>query len=143
MDPSRPARKPSRRQARRAAMMLLYQRSVTERPLEELIERYEADAGGLLPAYAHNLVEDVERRQDELDRVIDEHAHGWTPDRISPVERAALRIAVLELLHRPDVPAGAAIEEAVRLARRYASPEAATFVNGILGAVARAHGVGR
>ena len=79
----------------------------------------------------------------ELDAEIDAHAHGWTPDRISPVERAALHIATLELLDRPDVPAGAAIEEAVRLARRYASPEAASFVNGVLGAIARAHGVGR
>ena len=124
-------------------MMLLYQRSVTERPLEELVERYQADSGVLLPAYALNLVDDVERHREQIDAEIDTHAHGWTPERISPVERAALRIAVLELLHRPDVPAGAAIEEAVRLARRYDSPEAATFVNGVLGAVARAHGVGR
>jgi len=140
---SRPTRGPSRRQARRAAMMLLYQRSLTERPLEELIARYEEDAGIELPAYGRHLVEDVEAKQPELDAEIDAHAHGWTPDRISPVERAALRIATLELLHRPDVPAGAAIEEAVRLARRYASPEAASFVNGVLGAIARAHGVGR
>jgi transcription antitermination protein NusB len=140
---SRPTRGPSRRQARRAAMMLLYQRSLTERPLEELIARYEEDAGIELPAYGRRLVEDVEAKQPELDAEIDAHAHGWTSDRISPVERAALRIATLELLDRPDVPAGAAIEEAVRLARRYASPEAASFVNGVLGAIARAHGVGR
>lgn len=140
---SRPTRGPSRRQARRAAMMLLYQRSVTERPLEELVARYEEDAGIALPEYGRRLVEDVEAKQPELDAEIDAHAHGWTADRISPVERAALRIATLELLDRPDVPAGAAIEEAVRLARRYASPEAASFVNGVLGAIARAHGVGR
>ena len=140
---SPPARGPSRRQARRAAMMLLYQRSVTERPLEELVARYEEDSGVELPAYARRLVEDVEAKLPQLDAEIDAHAHGWTPDRISPVERAALHIATLELLDRPDVPAGAAIEEAVRLARRYASPEAASFVNGVLGAIARAHGVGR
>jgi N utilization substance protein B len=141
-EPPRPARAPSRRQARRAALMLLYQRSVTGRPIPELVERYEADSGQTLPPYTRGLVEGVEERHVELDREIDAHAHGWTPDRISPVERAALRIAVLELLDR-EVPAGVAIEEAVRLSRRYASPEAATFVNGVLGAVARAHGVGR
>ena len=100
---SRPTRGPSRRQARRAAMMLLYQRSLTERPLEELIARYEEDAGIELPAYGRHLVEDVEAKQPELDAEIDAHAHGWTPDRISPVERAALRIATLELLHRPGL----------------------------------------
>lgn len=140
---SRSTRGPSRRQARRAAMMLLYQRSVTERPLDELVARYEEDAGVALPAYGRQLVEDVEAKQVQLDAEIDAHAHGWTPDRISPVERATLRIATLELLDRPDVPAGAAIEEAVRLSRRYASPEAASFVNGVLGAIARTHGVGR
>ena len=50
---------------------------------------------------------------------------------------------MLELAERPDVPASVAIDEAVRLTKRYASPEAATFVNGVLGGVARALGVGR
>ncbi len=133
----------SRRGARRVAMVLLYQHDVTARSLPELYADYERDARSPVPPYARETVEAVLQETDRLDRLIGEHAHEWSVDRISPIERAALRIAVLELTERPDVPAAVAIDEAVGLAKRYASPEAATFVNGILGAVARELGVGR
>jgi len=63
-------------------------------------------------------------------------------ERIAPVERAVLRVGLVEL-DADDPPAAVAIAEAVALAGRYASPEAATFVNGILGAAARRRGTGR
>ena len=132
-----------RRQARRAALVLLYQHDVTGRPLAELAERYREDTRGPVPEYTRELVEAVLHEREALDLVIGEHAHGWSPERISPIERAALRIATFELTQRPDVPVSVAIDEAVRLSKRYASPEAATFVNGVLGATARALGVGR
>jgi N utilization substance protein B len=134
---------PGRRQARRAALVLLYQHDVTGRPMAELAERYRADTGHPLPAYTVELVEGVQHEREALDRSIGEHAHGWTTARISPIERAALRIAAHELTARSDVPASVAIDEAVRLSKRYASPEAGTFVNGVLGAMARSLGVGR
>lgn len=137
------ARGESRRQARRAALVLLYQHDVTERPIAELAERYRDDARQPLPEYARDLVEGVLHEREEIDREIGDHARGWTTERISPIERAALRIAVYELRHRSDVPTSVSIDEAVRLSKRYASPEAATFVNGVLGALARSRGVGR
>jgi len=124
-------------------MVLLYQHDVTGRSVAELAERYRADTRASVPEYTRDLVEGVLHEVVNLDLVIGEHAHGWTPDRISPIERAALRIATYELTHRPDVPVSVAIDEAVRLSKRYASPEAGTFVNGVLGAMARALGVGR
>jgi transcription antitermination protein NusB len=139
---SRPDRGASRRQARRAALVLLYQAQLTERDMDVLIERYEADTRTPLPAYARSLIQDVTRTASELDATIGAHARGWTIDRISPVERSAMRIAIAEL-DGDDVPAAVAIAESVALVKRYASPEAATFVNGVLGAVARERGVGR
>jgi N utilization substance protein B len=133
----------SRRQARRVALVLLYQRDVTGRDLGELYTAYEADARSPVPPYARELVEEVAADPARLDLLIAEHARDWSVDRIAAIERAALRIAVLELAERPDVPASVAIDEAVRLTKRYASPEAASFVNGVLGGVARALGVGR
>jgi N utilization substance protein B len=133
----------SRRQARRVALVLLYQRDVTGRDLEQLYAANEVDARSPVPPYARELVEDVTSDPARLDVLISEHAHDWSIDRIAAIERAALRIAVLELAERPDVPASVAIDEAVRLTKRYASPEAASFVNGVLGGVARALGVGR
>jgi N utilization substance protein B len=131
-----------RRQARRVAMILLYQHDVTSKPVAELYETYERDAGAEVPEYARELVDAISADPSGLDVLIGAHAHGWTIDRISPLERAALRIATFEMAERSEVPAAVAISEAVRLVKRYASPEAATFVNGILGAIARALGVG-
>jgi len=133
----------SRRQARRVALVILYQRDVTGHGLAELGARYERDAGAPVPGYASELIAAVSDRVVRLDGIISEHAHGWEASRISPIERAALRIAVYELADRDDVPAAVAIDEAVRLAKRYGSPEAGVFVNGVLGGVARALGVGR
>jgi N utilization substance protein B len=133
----------SRRQARRVALVLLYQRDVTGRDLADLYAAYEVDARSPVPPYARELVEEVTIDPARLDLLIGEHARDWSVDRIAAIERAALRIAVLELAEKPEVPASVAIDEAVRLTKRYASPEAASFVNGVLGGVARALGVGR
>ena len=60
---------------------------------------------------------------------------GWSIDRIAPLERAILRVALLEMLHRPDIPDEVAIDEAVETAKMYCGADAPTFVNGILGGV--------
>jgi len=132
----------SRRQARRAAVLLLYQEDLTGHPMAQIIDRHEQDAGRPLPVYAQDLIDDVHGRGAALDGEIDELAEGWSVERIAPVERAVLRVGLAEL-DREDPPAAVAIAEAVALARRYASPEAGAFVNGILGAAARRRGTAR
>jgi N utilization substance protein B len=132
----------SRRQSRRAAVLLLYQEDLTGHPMAQIVAQNERDAGRPLPAYAGGLIDGVHERQTALDAEIDELAVGWSVERIAPVERAVLRVALVEL-DRDDPPAAVAIAEAVALARRYASPEAAAFINGILGAAARTRGTGR
>lgn len=132
----------SRRQSRRAAVMLLYQEDVTGHAMPAIIAQHEKDAGRPLPAYARGLIDAVHARRDALDAEIDERAQGWSIERIAPVERAVLRVGLVEL-DADDPPAAVAIAEAVALARRYASPEAAAFVNGILSAAARTRGTGR
>ncbi|MGI9116178.1 MAG: transcription antitermination factor NusB [Gaiellales bacterium] len=131
-----------RRQSRRAAVMLLYQEDITGHPMDEIIAQHERDAGRPLPPYARGLIDGVHAGHARLDAEIDERAEGWSVERIAPVERAVLRVGLLEL-DADDPPAAVAIAEAVALARRYASPEAGTFVNGILGAAARTRGTGR
>lgn len=132
----------SRRQSRRAAVMLLYQEDVTGHAMDAIIAQHEKDAGRPLPAYARGLIDAVHAQRDALDAEIDERAQGWSIERIAPVERAVLRVGLVEL-DADDPPAAVAIAEAVALARRYASPEAAAFVNGILSAAARTRGTGR
>ena len=115
---------------RRAAVVALYQRDVTDRPLGELVPR-EASM------FTRELVEGVEVEQEELDGLIERFAQGWTLDRIAPLERNILRVGLHELLHRADIPDEVAIDEAVEAAKELCSAEAPGFVNGILGAVQR------
>lgn len=119
----------SRRAARRTALFLLYQWDLTGQPLASL---YEGDVDD----YARELAEAVAARAVDLDATISGAAEGWPSDRLGVVERNVLRIAVLELVDR-RVPLEVAIDEAVGLAKRYASDEAGRLVNGILGKVAK------
>lgn len=118
-----------RRAARRTALVLLYQWDVTGQPLASL---YEGD----VDAYAREVAEGVVADAESLDRRITAAAEGWTADRLGAVERNVLRIAIHEL-DGEGVPPEVAVDEAVELAKRYASDEAARLVNGILGRILR------
>jgi transcription antitermination protein NusB len=119
-----------RSEQRRAAVVSLYQSDVTGRPASELVPR---DA----TPFTRELVEGVVRDRAELDELIGRYASGWSLDRIAPLERNILRVALHELLHRADIPAEVAIDEAVEAAKELCSADAPGFVNGILGAVQR------
>ena len=121
---------------RRAAVFALYQHELTGRPLDEVFER---DAGTFTRALAHATADQAE----ELDAHIARHAKGWSLERIAHLERAILRVALLEMLHpelvdgeRPIPPEGA-ISEAVETAKAFCGADAPGFVNGVLGAVLR------
>jgi len=114
---------------RRAAVVALYQHD-TGRPIEDVTPR-EASS------FTRELIDGVLRQQDELDALIGRYAEGWTLDRIAPLERSILRVALYEMLHRTDVPDEVAIDEAVEAAKELCAAEAPKFVNGILGTVKR------
>lgn len=114
---------------RRDAVFAGYQHDVTGRALEELL-------AGSRP-FTHELATAVAAHRAELDRVIAAHAQGWALDRIAPLERNVLRVALYEIEHSEDVPTEVAIDEAVEIVKEYCGVDAPGFVNGILGAVAR------
>jgi transcription antitermination protein NusB len=115
---------------RRAAVVALYQADVTGRPAADLLDPRAT-------AFSRELVDGVLGERDELDVQIERHASGWSLDRIAPLERSILRVALHELRSRPDVPAEVAINEAVEAAKELCSAETPAFVNGILGAAHR------
>jgi N utilization substance protein B len=118
-----------RHAARRTALFLLYQWDVTGQPLASLYE-------GEIDPFARELAEAVAARAEELDQKISDASEGWPADRVGALERNVLRFGVQEL-EQGDVPVEVAIDEAVSLAKRYASDEAGRLVNGILGQIAR------
>jgi transcription antitermination protein NusB len=125
-----------RSEQRRAAVFALYQHDLTGRPLDEVFER---GAASFTRALAHATADHAE----DLDAQIERHARGWSVDRIAPLEKAIMRVALLEMLH-PDVAPGdrpippeGAIDEAVETAKTFCGADAPGFVNGILAAVLR------
>jgi N utilization substance protein B len=114
---------------RRDAVFALYQRDVTGRPLEELL-------AGAKP-FTRELAEGAEANAEELDAEIGRRAQGWSLERIAPLERSIMRIALHEMRNREDVPVEVAIDEAVSMAQEFCGADAPDFVNGILGAAAR------
>jgi len=119
----------SRRGGRRAALFMLFQWDVTGRDLGSIYEG-EADE------FAWETASAVAERAEELDRRIDEATRGWPAGRLGALERNVLRIAIHEL-EEGEIPHEVTIDEAVRLAKRYASDEAGKLVNGILGKIAQ------
>jgi N utilization substance protein B len=117
-------------------VVALYQHDLTGRPLLETL-------GPNASTFARALAYAAADRAEELDGVIDRHAHGWSVQRIQPLERSIMRVALIEMLH-PDVapaeqpiPAEGAIEEALESAKTFCGSDAPGFVNGVLGAVLR------
>jgi N utilization substance protein B len=121
--------KVGRRESRRTALFLLYQWDLTGQPLASLYE-------GTPDEFAADLAEAVSARADALDERITGASEGWAADRLGTLERNILRIGVYEL-EETSVPPEVAINEAVVLAKRYATEDAGRLVNGILGRIAR------
>jgi transcription antitermination protein NusB len=119
---------------RRAAVFAVYQHDVTGRPIDENLPR---DAKALTAALAGAAA----AHEAEFDELIGAHAKGWAVGRIAPLERAIMRVALVEMLHpelapgEADIPPEGAIDEAVETAKRFCGSDAPGFVNGILGAI--------
>ena len=115
---------------RRAAVVALYQHDLTGRPLSATLP---ADATPLTCSLAHAAAD----RAEELDELIERHAHGWSAARIAPLERSILRVALIEMLHGDAVESERPIDEAVETAKLFCGASAPGFVNGILDAILR------
>jgi N utilization substance protein B len=117
-------------------MIAVYQHDLTGQPLEQALA---PNASAFVRALARAAVD----RAEELDGVIDRHSHGWSVQRIQPLERSIMRVALVEILHRDvtpslrAIPQEGAIEEAVESAKRFCGSDAPAFVNGVLGAALR------
>jgi N utilization substance protein B len=127
-------RAPSRKQARRDAVFLLYQREVTSLSMEELVVGHKLRETYAPDEYTVAAVRGVVECADELDAELGAHSHDWPVSRIAPLERSILRLALWELRHT-ETPPQVAIDEAVRLTKRYSTDDSARFVNGVLGGI--------
>ena len=126
----------SRRQARRDAMVALYQNDITGIGPDQLYDSLEKEQDHQPAPFTREVVEGVLGRSDELDAAIDAASRDWPAHRMAALERNILRIAIFEMRHREDIPVEVSIDEAVALAKRFCSREAGSLVNGILSHIA-------
>lgn len=143
----------ARRAAREIALHLVYEKSFMTKPAVELVANRleegsfgslggEADAyASALPesekSYVTRLVEGVEQAEPELREAISKYSVGWRIERISRVSAAILKIAIYEIRFFDDIDISVSINEAIELAKKYDTAEAAAFINGLLGAFVR------
>lgn len=139
--------------AREIAIRIAYELSFTDLPVDELLDRTltrenfcdlaaEDEAYSDMPGkkqmeYIRKLVCGVAEHGAELDSYIEKYAIGWKFERIPLVASAIMRVAMYELLYMPEIPNGAAINEAVEISKKYEDERVVSFINGILGSFVR------
>ncbi len=128
-----------RTKARERAVQALYQIDVAATDLDEALSRFwksfepvEREVMDLAEA----LVRGVARERRGIDDAIEAVSMHWRLDRMARVDRSVLRLAVHELLHRPEVPVKVVINEAIELGKKYGSESSGAFINGVLDKIA-------
>jgi N utilization substance protein B len=133
----------SRTKARKRALDILFGADVRGQTIAAMLDE-EAGRAAAQPQresswlYARELVEGVESNLTAIDAAIIEHAQGWMLERMPALDRALARLATWEILFNDEVPDGVAIAEAVESATLLSTEDSAGFLNGLLGAIARA-----
>src|SRR5579864_1528787 len=126
-----------RRQARTIALQTLYEYDIAHHGPSEILQRH-ADERTLHPKvveYANELVLGVCNHLADIDAHIQSAAREWPLQQMARIDKNILRLAIYEILYNNSVPAKAAINEAVELAKTFGSDTSSRFVNGVLGAI--------
>lgn len=131
----------SRIKSREQAFFICFSAEFSQTGIEDAIEAYseQEQPSGFALELARGCIASIE----QCDRIIEKHLNKWKLSRISKVSRTLLRLSVYQLVISPDNtaaenPVGVIINDAVRLAKKYATDEDAAFINGVLGSVAKA-----
>ena len=127
----------TRHESRQEAFCLLFEKTFTDQPIDDIIEGATETWDLQVSEFTLTLAKGTEEHLAELDALIESKLKNWKLSRISKVSLAILRMAAFELQYVADVPMSVTINEAVELAKQYASEDDYAFVNGVLGAIAK------
>ena len=124
----------TRRRAREIALQVLYQLDASPGKPKEVLDLFWENFKPSLQAreFCHRLVEGVCQNLGQIDRLIEDNSENWTLKRMAVVDRNILRLATFELLHCPDIPFKAILNEAIELAKKFGADDSGAFINGIL-----------
>lgn len=127
----------SRREERKQALDFVFERLFRDDAAEEAFTDARDARDTEISQYTRTVVSGVEEHLEQIDGLIEANLKGWKKNRVSKVALTIMRIAVFEMLYMEEIPLSVSINEAVELAKSYASAEDGAFVNGVLGAVAK------
>ena len=132
-----------RRDARESAFLLIFEKMFREESMSEIIDTAVESREIEIDDYSKAVVLKVEEVCEELDLAIEKYLDKWKLSRIPKVTLAIFRLAVCELKYFDDIPVKVTINEAIEIAKKYASEEDASYINGVLGSYVRENSVSK
>ncbi len=127
----------TRRESRELAFILLFEKLFTQDSVEEIMLHAGEARDISTDPFAVALATGAEERLEELDEIISRHSLKWSQKQMSRVSLSVMRLATYEMMFCSDIPVSVSINEGVELAKKYGGDEDASFINGVLGGIAR------
>ncbi|NBU93169.1 MAG: transcription antitermination factor NusB [Actinobacteria bacterium] len=124
----------ARSKARKRALDFLYEADIKNISAAKLFKARCASELSQEP-FVGEVISGVTEHIDKIDELILTYAQGWDMDRMPPIDKNILRIAIFEILWRPDIPIQVAADEAVELGKSLSTDESSSYINGVLGRI--------
>ncbi len=127
--------KTTRRKSRENAVILLYQRDLLDKKIDEIIEN-NLFAGKKYDQFTLRIIKGVDKHKKKIDSMIMDIVENWSLERIAIIDRNILRLAIYEMLYEDDIPLKVSVDEAIEIAKSLGQKEdTPKFVNGVLGKI--------
>ena len=126
-----------RREAREQAFVLIFERSINHDTTQQIIDAAILSSDTIIDEFAEKIAVGVEENEEVLNVQIEKNIRGWKMNRLSKVSLALLKLAIYEMMFVKDIPVSVSINEVIDLAKKYGGIDDASFVNGVLGSVAK------
>lgn len=127
----------TRKQAREEAFILVFEKGFNDDALEDILSLAEEVRDIKADEYVKKVFFGVYENVNDIDKIISQNSVGWSIKRITKTALAILRLAIYEIKYYDEIPVSVSINEAVELAKKYATKEDASFINGILSTVSK------
>lgn len=125
----------TRREAREAALKILYALEYNDDPLNAVVENLTAEKNLSVSEFTMQIVQTYLEHREEVDKRIVDHLHNWDYHRVAVIDKILLRMAVTEFIYFKTIPAQATINEMIEIGKNYSTGRSGKFINGILDAI--------
>jgi transcription antitermination protein NusB len=129
-------RRKAREMALKAAFEIDFSGSSCHDVIENIALNQKLDDDVL--AFMQELLDDFNTHTTEIDKIVEEHSNNWKLSRMASVDRNILRLGVVEILYKPDIPKNVTINEYLEIAKKYGTEDSSSFINGILDKINKA-----